>query len=78
MIGICILKALSTDTLQDFLRKCPNFGSWEPYVQQIVPAIIILIAVEWQCLGSAKPWGQTLPIGAGAVLEKHKSYQVTT
>ena len=45
-IGNCILKAPSTSTLQDFFRKCPSFGSCEPYRQQIVTAIIILTAAE--------------------------------
>jgi len=74
----CILKPPSTTTLQHFLRKCPNFGSCEPYLQQIVAAIIILTAAECHRLVSAKAWGRALPLIAGAFLEKYKSYQVTT
>lgn len=64
--------------LQDFLRKCPSFGSCEPYLQQMVTARIILTAVECNRLVLAEAWSRALPVVAGAFLEKYKSYQVTT
>lgn len=77
-VGNCILKVLSATRLRDFFRKCPDSGSCEHSIQQIVTAIIILRAVECHRLVSAMAWGRALPVVADALLEKYKSYQVTT